>query len=186
MASHTQEAPTDSSGNLRTEHADDQRTPLPCSRRVLVTDLPSWGSPRAIADGSPQSKEGCRGHWPRSTRVGICVCPAQDLNNWWSGAGSNRRPSAFQRFHRPWTRSRSFRASPVHRQRCWSVGLHRHDSDRAAVCRVIPFRLRGSVVTAPEPGFVGFCGPHMRFAAPADTSAGGVDGDNQADRSVVK
>jgi predicted RNase H-like HicB family nuclease len=56
-------------------------------------------------------------------------------------------------------RSRRHRASPAHRHSCWSMGLHRHHSDRAAVCRVVPFRLWAS---GGEPSgskdLWGFCG----------------------------
>jgi hypothetical protein len=56
-------------------------------------------------------------------------------------------------------RSRRHRASPAHRHRCWSMGLHRPHSDRAAVCRVVPFRLWAS---GGEPSgskdLWGFCG----------------------------
>ena len=56
-------------------------------------------------------------------------------------------------------RSRRHRASPAHRHSCWSMGLHRHHSDRAAVCRVVPVRLWAS---GGEPSgskdLWGFCG----------------------------
>ena len=41
-------------------------------------------------------------------------------------------------------RSHKHRDNPAHRHRCWSMGLHRHHNDRAAVCHVVPFRLWAS------------------------------------------
>jgi hypothetical protein len=45
--------------------------------------------------------------------------------------------------------------SPAHRHKCWSMGLHRHHSDCAAVCRLVPFRLWASRVPHRKEGLVG-------------------------------
>jgi integrase len=77
------------------------------------------------------------------------VCAAQKR---WSGAGSNRRPSAFQALYRA-LRPRT-RTSPLPSSEALPlVSRHYgHRSNRAEVCRGVPFRLWG------------FCGDHRQRA----------------------
>jgi hypothetical protein len=51
--------------------------------------------------------------------------------------------------------SRRHRDNPAHWHRCWSMGLHRHHNNRAAVCHVVPFRLWAS---GGKPSEAGTCG----------------------------
>jgi hypothetical protein len=60
-------------------------------------------------------------------------------------------------------RSHNHRDNPAHRHRCWSMGLQRHHSHCAAVCRVVPFRLwasRGEPSGSKD--LWGFCGVPRR------------------------
>ena len=87
------------------------------------------------------------------------------LQNSWSGAGSNRRPSAFQALYRaPRPRTRTFRC-PAQSHYRWSAAITTIVTT-VPRCAAVPFRLWG------------FCGDHRQradlwgFCGPLETAAG--------------
>ena len=106
------------------------------SRLLTGTSQQAACDPRAIASGRPRSRTGSHGH----SAVASTEAPSRHLRwsehwklvqNWWSGTGSNCRPSAFQAGRRlPLNQARillpillpSRRTTPVPGGQLWNVG----------------------------------------------------------------
>ena len=91
------------------------------------------------------------------------------LQNPWSGAGSNRRPSAFQEPYRPFGVKRGKFLLPCSSASPLVSRVLSHSIDRTGVCRRVPFRPWDSCGDHRQNAELwGFCGAgRMRMLSPA-------------------
>ena len=120
----------------------------------------------------------CHGAEAQDPHKGPQAIAGLESQNAWSGAGSNRRPSAFQGFYHPPNHGPESIQKPSSPALFLVSQSYSHHSDRAAKYRIVPFRLWvscGARAQARTCGaFVGLAIPILDAVISGDVACNGI------------